>query len=183
MLRTLPRTRVMTLPVRLAAVAIFTLLTALSARISIEIGGPVPFTLQVLVVLLSGLTLGWRDGALSQVAYVGLIVLGAPIDARMLGAAALAGPTAGFLVGFIPAAALTGFLAELGGSRFLVRWAAGLAGVVVIFALGVAWFSLSRSMTVADTWPLVAAPFVGLDMVKAFIAAGLTESARALLKQ
>lgn len=182
MLRTLPRTRVMTLPARLVAVAVFTLLTAISARISIEIGGPVPFTLQVLVVLLSGLTLGWRDGALSQIAYVAAIALNMPIDARMLGAAAFAGPTAGFLVGFIPAAALTGFLAELGGSHFVVRWAAGLAGVAVIYALGLTWFSVSRTMGMAEAWPLVVAPFIGLDIVKALIAAGLTETARTYLK-
>jgi len=171
----------MTLPTRLVAVALFTLLTALSARISIEIGGPVPFTLQVLVVVLSGLTLGWRDGAIAQVAYLGMIALNMPVDSRLIGAAAFAGPTAGFLVGFVPAAALTGFLAELGGSRFVVRWAAGLAGVALIYAFGVLWFSLSRSMALTDTWPLVAAPFVGLDIVKAFIAAGLTESVRAIL--
>jgi biotin transport system substrate-specific component len=173
----------MTLPARLVAVAVFTLLTAVSARLSIEFGGPVPFTLQVLVVLLSGLALGWRDGALSQIAYVAAIAAGAPIDARMLGAAAFAGPTAGFLVGFIPAAALTGFLAERGGSRFLVRWGAGLAGVTVIYTLGLAWFSLSRAMGVIDAWPLVVAPFIGLDIVKALIAAGLTETARTFLKQ
>lgn len=182
MLRTLPRTRAMTLPARLVGIIAFTLLTAASARLSIEIGGPVPFTFQVLVVLLSGLTLGWRDGALSQLAYVGAIAANLPIDARMLGAAAFAGPTAGFLVGFIPAAALTGFLAELGGARFMVRWVAGLAGVAVIYALGLGWFSLSRSMAVADAWPLVVAPFIGLDVVKALIAAGLNETARAFLK-
>lgn len=183
MLRTLPRTRAMTLPARLVGMLAFTVLTAISARISIEFGGPVPFTLQVLVVLLSGLTLGWRDGALSQAAYVGAIALNMPIDARMLGAAAFAGPTAGFLVGFIPAAALTGFLAELGGSRFIVRWAAGLAGVAVIYTLGLGWFSITRPMGVAEAWPLVVAPFIGLDITKALIAAGMTETARAFLKQ
>ncbi|MCU0474726.1 MAG: biotin transporter BioY [Anaerolineae bacterium] len=183
MLRTLPQTRTMPLSMRLLAVALFTVLTAVSARISIEIGGPAPFTLQVLVVLLSGLTLGWRDGALSQITYLGLIAAGAPIDARMLGAAAFAGPTAGFLVGFVPGAAVAGLLAERGGTRLVVRWLAGLAGVAVIYLCGAGWFALSTQRTLAEAFSLVVAPFVGLDVVKALIAAGLTEGARALLRR
>lgn len=182
MLRTLPQTRLMTVPYRLAAVAAFTALTALSARVAIEIGGPVPFTLQVLVVLLSGLTLGWRDGALSQVAYLALIAANLPVDARMVGAAALAGPTAGFLVGFVPGAAVAGWLAERGGSRLAVRWLAGLAGVAVIYLFGGGLFALTRAVAPAAAWEAVVAPFVGLDMVKALMAAGLTETARAILR-
>lgn len=181
MLRTLPQTRLMSLPQRLAAVLAFSALTALSARVSIEIGGPAPFTLQVLVVLLSGLTLGWRDGALSQVVYLSAIAAGAPIDARMLGTAAFAGPTAGFLVGFVPAAAVAGLLVERGGNAFVLRWAAGLVGVLVIYLCGAGWFALSRAMPLDAAFNAVVAPFIGLDVVKALIAAGLTETARALL--
>ncbi len=67
MLRTLSRTRDLSLSYRLAVIAVFTLLTIVSARITIEIG-PVPFTLQPLAVLLAGLVLGARDGFASQAA-------------------------------------------------------------------------------------------------------------------
>jgi biotin transport system substrate-specific component len=183
MLRTLPNTRAARLPVRLAAVAAFTALTALSARLTLEIGGPVPFTLQVLVVLLSGHVLGWRDGALSQVGYLGLIALNLPVDSRMIGSAALLGPTAGFLVGFVPAAALTGLLSERGQTRIALRWLAGIAGVAVIYAFGVLWLSVARALPLETAWAAGAAPFIFLDGIKALLAAGLSETARALLKK
>ena len=63
MLRPLPQTRDFSLAYRLAAVVVFTLLTAVSARITIPVE-PVPITLQVLIVVLSGLVLGARDGVI-----------------------------------------------------------------------------------------------------------------------
>ena len=121
MLYTLSQNRAAGLPVRVAGIAAFTALTALAARITIETGGPVPFTLQVLPTLLAGLVLGWRDGALSQIAYVGMIALGLPLDARAIGAAALVGPTAGFLIGFIPAAAVAGAVSQIAGKSAASR--------------------------------------------------------------
>ena len=66
--------------VRLLAIAAFTALTALGARITIDLQ-PVPITLQVLAVLLAGLTLGARDGAASQVLYAALLTAGLPLAA------------------------------------------------------------------------------------------------------
>ncbi len=103
MLRTLPQTRDQSLIYRLVGIALFTVLTIIAARVSIPLD-PVPFTLQPLAVVLSGMVLGWRDGLLSQALYVALIAAGMPVDAKGIGSAALVGPTAGFLIGFIGAA-------------------------------------------------------------------------------
>lgn len=92
MLRTIQLTRTNNQAWRLVGIAIFTLLTIASAKMSIEIGS-VPFTMQVLVVLLSGMILGSRDGAASQIGYIALIATGLPLDARGLGTAAFFGPT------------------------------------------------------------------------------------------
>ena len=80
MLTSLSRTSDLTLTQRLLAIAALTALTAIGARITIPLE-PVPFTFQVLAVLLAGMLLGARDGALSQLAYVGLIALNLPLDA------------------------------------------------------------------------------------------------------
>ena len=72
MLYSLSPRRDLTLTQRLLAIAALTALTAIGARITIPLE-PVPFTFQVLAVLLAGMLLGARDGALSQLAYVGLI--------------------------------------------------------------------------------------------------------------
>jgi len=179
MIRTLPiRESVWT---RIAGIAIFTLLTVSSARVSIEFGGPAPFTLQVLAIMLAGLVLGSRDGALSQIAYLSLIGMNLPVDTRMLGIAAFAGPTAGFLVGFPVLAYVTGFLAERGADRWVIRWVAALAGVAVLYVFGAAWLQLSTGMGWGAVFTAAVAPFIPLDIAKAFIAAALAESGRSLL--
>lgn len=177
MLRTLKRTRDYTQLQRLAGIAVFTLLTVIAAKVSIPLA-PVPFTLQVLVVLLSGMVLGWRDGMASQIFYVGLIAMNLPFDARHVGAAALLGPTAGFLVSFIPAAAVAGLLVEKGADRVWQRWLAGVVGIVVIYAFGASWLKISTGMEWSRAWELGVAPFIAFDLLKALIAAGITESSR-----
>lgn len=189
MLRTLPQTRnyAHAQVYRLAGVALFTLITILSAKISIEIGGPVPFTLQPLAVLLAGMILGARDGALSQIAYVALIVAGLPYDARGLGTAALFGPTGGYLIGFIGAAWLSGALVEKGETRLWQRWLSGVAGIAVIYFFGVVWlriyggWAFADGMTWAAAWAAGAAPFLVYDLLKAVVAAALSEGGRSLL--
>ena len=122
---------------RVAAIIIFAAITALTARVTIHLPfTPVPITLQTLAVLLSGLVLGSRGGALAQLTYLGLIATGLPLDANALGAAAFFGPTAGYLLGFVPAAFVAGWLAE----RFATRnwwgnFSAAVAGVLVLVAV------------------------------------------------
>jgi biotin transport system substrate-specific component len=179
MLRTLPLKD--NVWIRLAGIAIFTLLTVSSARVTIEIGTPVPFSLQVLAILLAGLVLGGRDGALSQVAYLGLIASNLPVDARMLGVMAFAGPTAGFLVGFPVLAYVSGTLAEHGANRMWVRWLAGVVGVLVLYLFGASWLKLSTGMSWSAAYGAAVAPFILLDATKAVIAAALAETGRSLL--
>jgi biotin transport system substrate-specific component len=124
--------------VRALSIVGFAALTALASRLTINLPfTPVPITLQVLVVLLAGLALGAKDGAASQLLYVAGVTAGLPLDARGLGTAVWATPTAGFLVGFIAGAFVAGWLAEQGLRRNLaLRLAAGLVGVAVIYLFG-----------------------------------------------
>jgi biotin transport system substrate-specific component len=179
MLRTLPVYENRWL--RVTGIAIFTLLTVSSSRISIEIGTPVPFTLQVLAILLSGMVLGGRDGALSQLAYLGLIAMNLPVDARMLGLAAFAGPTAGFLIGFPVLAFVAGTLVERGRNALWMRWIAGVVGIATLYLFGATWLKLSTGNAWGATLSAAVTPFILMDVVKALIAAALTESGRALL--
>jgi biotin transport system substrate-specific component len=181
MLRTLPRTRDFSLSARLVAIAACTLLTILSSRVTIDIG-VIPFTLQPLAVLLSGMILGGRDGFFSQLAYLGLIALGLPFDARGLGTAALLGPTAGYLVGFVLAAGVAGFLVERGSTRGWQRWAAGLVGIAILYACGLALLMARANLDLSAAWAAGAAPFLLPDMAKALIAASLTEAGRKFLR-
>lgn len=161
--------------VRVAAIVSFALLTGLGARLSIP-NEPVPFTFQVMVALLAGLVLGPRDGAASQIMYLMAIAAGAPIDANLLGAAALSGPTAGYLYSFPVAAAVAGLLAIR--ESVVVRWAAAMAGVAVIYIIGATYLKQYLGISWETAYSLGVAPFIVLDVVKAAMAATLAESGR-----
>lgn len=111
---------------------------AISAHIEIPLQ-PVPVTLQDFAVLFIGMTYGWRLGSLTLISYLFLGMIGLPVFAS----AATFGPSAGYLFGFLPAAALSGYLVERGWGRHIVTTAlAGLAGLLVVFAGGLAVLSI-----------------------------------------
>jgi len=116
---------------------------AASAQIQVPMQ-PVPMTMQSLVVLLVGIAYGPRLGAATVLLYLAQGLIGLPVFAGFrAGPAALAGPTGGFLIGFVPAAALAGWLAAQGWARGALRTAATLlAGHAVLFAFGTTWLGL-----------------------------------------
>lgn len=179
MLRALPQTRDQRLAIRLSGIAVMTLLTVISARLSIPMD-PVPFTLQPLAVLLAGMILGGRDGALSQLAYLALIAANLPVDANLRGQAALFGPTGGYLIGFVLAAFAAGWISER-GQRLALRFSAGIVGIAIIYVCGLAGLMLARGLTLDAAWAVGAAHLLAPDLAKALIAASLTEGGRALL--
>src|SRR5512138_2923700 len=119
----------------------FVLLMALGAHVRIPLPWtPVPVTLQTLFLHLAGASLGSGLGALSQVLYLALGAANLPVFAGGAGAAALLGPTAGYLVGFVGAAALTGRL--IGRTPSLTRaFLAMAAGTLVVYACGMLWLA------------------------------------------
>jgi biotin transport system substrate-specific component len=164
---------------RVAAILVFAAITALTARVTIHLPfTPVPITLQTLAVVLSGLVLGGRAGALAQVAYLGLLATGLPLDANGLGGAAFFGPTAGYLLGFVPAAYVAGRLAEQLATRsWWGNFTAAIAGVLVLYLVGAGWLALMLGSW-QTAWVAGVAPFILLDLGKAALAAGVTESGK-----
>jgi len=115
----------------------FTILTTVAAQISIPVK-PVPFTLQTLMVGLAGAFLGARKGAYSQLLYLTLGVAGLPVFAPTpdgyFGAAALFGPTGGYLLAFPLAAFAAGYLIEKSKSYITVVSAMILTEVIIILS-------------------------------------------------
>lgn len=148
-------------------VGAFALLTALGARIAVPLPGtPVPFTFQVVAVLLAGWMLGPRLGAASQAAYLAAGAAGLPVFAAGGGLAYLLGPTGGYLLAYPAAAALVG-LACTRESGW-VRQAAGLAGgIAVIHAGGAGWLAAVAGHEAAVTAGVL--PFLGVDGIKALL--------------
>jgi biotin transport system substrate-specific component len=123
-------------------VVAFSAFVALSARISIPLW-PVPMTLQPLAVLFTGAVLGSRRGASALLLYLAEGAVGLPVFAGGAGVAYMLGPTGGYLVSYPVAAGLVGWLAERGWDRKLVWTAAAMTlGLLVIYALGVAWLAV-----------------------------------------
>ncbi|MEO0088607.1 MAG: biotin transporter BioY [candidate division WOR-3 bacterium] len=89
----------------------FSLLTAISSKIKIEIG-VVPITFQTFAVFLSGIILGGKRGALSQLTYLILGLLGLPLFSRGGGIYYIFSPTFGYIIGFIFASYISGFIKE-----------------------------------------------------------------------
>lgn len=179
MIRT--QTRDTSLINRIALIGLFVALTAISAQIKFYLNSPVPYTLQVLVVLMAGMILGARDGALSQIAFIGLIWAGVPLAAN--GSAALSGATAGYLIGFIPGAWVTGYLVERFAKNNWGRLLAGLAGVAVIYAFGLTTLKLMLNVSWSQAWAWSVAPFIMIDILKALVAAGLMDGGRAIVRR
>lgn len=158
--------------VALAQVALFAALTGLASRVVIFLpSNPVPMTMQVLPVLLAGLLLGGRRGAAAQVAYLAAIATGLPIDARLAGPLAFAGPTAGYLLGFVAAAAVAGWAGSRLPDRAPAYAVAALAGLAALYLCGTAWLALYLGGDPATAWRLGVAPFLPADLAKAALCA------------
>ena len=143
---------------------------------------PVPITGQTLAVFLVALALGWRLGGAAVGLYLLEGAIGLPVFAGFAGGmATFAGPTGGFLIGFLVAALAVGWLAERGWTRnVLLTAAAMLIGTVLIYALGLGWL---QQFTGAKTLELGLYPFIPGDLIKAVLAAVLLPSAWKLTKR
>ncbi|AWB34056.1 biotin transporter BioY [Orrella marina] len=138
---------------------------------------PVPITLQTLGVMLAGLVLGPRLGALAVLLYVGLAVLGLPIlPGGRGGLAVLAGPTGGFLLGFVLGAWIIGLVARRANTDsdvlLLARYfmACVFGGILAVYAVGIPWLSGVAGMSLAQA-AMAVLVFVPGDMIKAALAA------------
>ena len=163
-------------------IAAGTALTSILAQIAIPLW-PVPLTGQTFSVLFVGATLGVTRAALSMVLYLAIGLLGLPVFApqadgsHITGLAALLGPTGGYLIGFILAAAFVGWLAQREWDRKWLRTLlAFLGGTVLIYAVGLPWlFVALTNLHVANPLQATLAgglyPFLIGDAIKAILAA------------
>lgn len=147
-----------------------------SARLQVPFY-PVPMTMQTFVVLMIGTAYGWRLGAATVALYLLQGALGMPVFAgtpeKGIGLAYMVGPTGGYLVGYLAAAAATGALAGLGWDRRASTVVLSmLAGNALIYAFGLAWLGT----VVGWDKPVLAwglTPFLLGDLLKLALAAAV----------
>ena len=118
-------------------VAMFTGLTAIGAFISLPVG-PVPISLQSLFVILSGLIIGPKLGALSQIVYISLGLIGVPIFSGFTGGPqTIMKPSFGFIIGFVFAAYIVGVIAHSDKKLSIKKvWIGSLVGTIVVYLFG-----------------------------------------------
>lgn len=145
----------------------------------------VPMTLQTLLVYSAGLFLGPTGGALSQLVYVALGLVGLPIFSGGGGVAYIFSPTFGYLIGFIPAAAAAGLLARKGGRVWPVCGI--ISSVLIVYIFGVPYLMVATHYFLDKDISLRTAleigfllPLVG-DSMKAVAAGAVFFSARGRL--
>jgi biotin transport system substrate-specific component len=164
-------------PTNIALVAVFAgLIAASTIWPGIQLQAGVPITLQTFSVILAGAVLGpWR-GAAAVVVYLILGTAGLPIFAgRTGGVAPWVGPTGGFLLGFVFAAFVTGWIVRRLHRKHLlslsgVVGACAVGSLLVLNAVGYVWPSFRIDSSAVDTL-VIAIPFLPGDIVKLFLAA------------
>lgn len=128
-------------------VALFAALTAVGAFIQIPVG-PVPITLQMLFTILAGMLLGSKLGALSQLVYVIIGLIGVPVFAGGTGGlSSVISPSFGYLIGFILGAYVIGKVTEKSYKpSLIILLAASGMGTLVVYAVGVPYLFLIKSI-------------------------------------
>ncbi|MEQ8585077.1 MAG: biotin transporter BioY [Thalassobaculaceae bacterium] len=161
------------------------LLLTLSAKTQIPFY-PVPMTMQTFVIMVLGMALGPRLGAVTVMLYLGQGALGLPVFAgtpeKGLGLAYMAGPTGGYLLGFVAGAWLCGALAERGWDRsWLKSVAAAGLGHTAVFLFGFAWLALLVGAEKA--FAVGVAPFWAATLLKTALAIAVLPPAWAAMRR
>ncbi len=174
---------------RMVLVSLIAAMISVGAVFSLPLPPPLPpVTLAVFFALLGGLLLGPVWGTAATGLYLGLGAVGLPVFANGAGGAGqFAGPTGGFLVGYAAAAFVAGLLADRRNWRFWRALAGSLAGIAVLYAVGLPWFravldaSPDRDVSMLAAFTIMA-PYLLGDVVKAVATAALVKALKPLLQ-
>ncbi|MSQ09100.1 MAG: biotin transporter BioY [Dehalococcoidia bacterium] len=160
---------------KLAAAAFLIAVTAGLARVRFFFpDNPVPVTLQTFGVLMTGAVLGWRWGFISIAGYYMLGMSGAPVfQGGGNGWKYVTGATGGYLIGFILATYVVGYLTQHGWSRGRALWPIVL-GAIAVYLPALVWLSVFDLgwPKAGKLWSSAVYPFVPGDLLK-MVAAGL----------
>ena len=150
-------------------------ITGLAAQVAIPLW-PVPITLQTLTVLLAGAALGPVRGAAAIGLYLAVGAAGVPWFAQQN--SGLAFPTLGYVIGFVVAATVVGWLARRGADRTVVGTIGAMVlGNLIIYAVGVPYLAIAIGVSLPEALGLGLLPFLVGDGLKVLLAAGLLPAA------
>lgn len=137
--------------------------------------GPVPITLATLVLYFMIYIIGWKRSVIATAIYILLGLVGLPVfSGGNAGAGVIAGPTGGFIIGYIPMVIVMGILMEKHrGNTAKDRvfcMISMVIGTVVLYAVGLLWFMLMMQSSFAEAFAACCAPFIVNDLIKMALA-------------
>lgn len=134
--------------------------------------GPVPVSLSILVIMLTVYLLGTRNAAISYIVYLLLGAVGMPVFSGFQGGLAkLAGPTGGYLIGFLPMLIISGLFIHKSKGNLLMSLLGMVIGVAVDYVFGTVWFVLMMKCDVGHALAVCVYPFIAVDLAKIVVAA------------
>ena len=166
----------------LTSVALMVAVLALLAQVAVPVG-PVPFTLQTVGVIAAALLLPRKTAVLAILVYILLGLAGLPVFSGGRGGfGILAGPSGGFLYGFIPAVWLSASLLNRGSYTPIKRvYMAAIAAMPCYFSIGTLHCALVAHISLAQAFMVAALPFLAADALKIALCAPLIWKIRGLL--
>ncbi len=145
--------------------------------------GPIPLSLATLVIYLTAYVLGWKLGAVSVLIYLLVGILGVPVfSAGRSGIGIIAGPTGGYLIGYLLRVIITGLWVQKNARKILASILVMVAATAVLYTLGTIWLAVSAHMTAKAAIAAGVLPFLVGDAIKILIAAFLGSALQSRLK-
>ena len=145
---------------------------------------PVPISLTIIGVILSAYVLGPLLGALSVIIYLLIGAIGLPVFSNFSGGIQkLAGPTGGYLIGFIFIALISGFFQQRFPNKNFYELFGACLGIIFCYILGTLWLKIQTSMTFSAAFAVGVLPYIPFDVVKTVFAVAVGKELKRQLKK
>jgi len=167
----------------LAMTAVMAAVMAVVSPFSVSVG-PIPLSFCTLVIYLDAYILGWKRGTAAVLVYILLGLVGMPVFSGFgAGLGKVAGPTGGYIVGYLPLALLAGAAVEKSHKNRVLQIAGMVLGTAVLYALGTAWFCVQSGSGLGKAMGLCVLPFLPGDTLKIAAAAAVGPVLQARLER
>ena len=157
---------------QMVLIALMTAVTCVLGPLSIPLPfSPVPISLTNFAIFLAIFVLGMKSGTISFIIYLLLGAVGVPVFSSFRGGfQVLAGPTGGYLIGFIPMAVIAGIVIDKCMKKWYFCLLAMIAGTWVCYLFGTAWLAFQANMTFKAALAAGVIPFIIEDLIKMVLA-------------
>lgn len=158
----------------LAMTAVMAALIAVIAPFSIPAWGEVSFTLCTFLLYLSPYILGWKRAAAATLIYILLGMVGMPVFSGFrAGVGVLAGPTGGYILGYIPMVIVSGLMIRAFSKSRALQLGGMILATVLLYSFGTVLFCLQTGSSLEHALVVCVIPFIPIDLGKMLLAAGL----------